>query len=138
VTTYDGPDALATLLGQTDILINLLPLTTATEGIIDARALARLPTGASLINVARGGHVIEADLLAALDSGRIAHAILDVFAEEPLPTAHPFWRHPRVTVLPHVAAYSDARSGAAIVAANVARFRAGQLVPHTVDWGTGY
>ena len=64
--------------------------------------------------------------------------ILDVFAEEPLPATHPFWRHPRVTVLPHVAAYSDARSGAALVAANVARFRAGEPVEHVVDWGTGY
>ena len=138
VATYSGTTGLATLLGQTDILVNLLPLTAETAGLLDAATLAQLPTGASLINVARGGHVVEADLLVALDSGRIAHAILDVFAEEPLPPAHPFWRHPRVTVVPHVAAYSDARSGAALVAANVARFRAGQPVAHVVDWGAGY
>ena len=138
VTTYSGPAGLATLLGQTEILVNLLPLTAATEGIIDATALARLPDGASLINVARGGHVVEADLLAALDNGHLAHAILDVFVEEPLPEDHPFWRHPHVTVLPHVAAYSDARSGAALVAANVARFRAGEPVAHVVDWDAGY
>ncbi|MFN8515672.1 MAG: NAD(P)-dependent oxidoreductase [Chloroflexia bacterium] len=115
-----------------------MPLTAATRGILNAATLAQLPTGAGLINVARGGHLVEEDLLRALDSGQIAHAILDVFNEEPLPAAHPFWGHPRVTVLPHVAAYSDARSGAAIVAANVARFRAGESVEHLVDWGAGY
>lgn len=138
VATYAGPEGLAALLAQADILVNLLPLTPATTGFLDAATLARLPAGASLINVARGGHLVESDLLRALDSGHLAHAILDVFAEEPLPADHPFWRHPRVTVLPHVAAYSDARSGAAIVAANVARFRAGQPIAHVVDWQSGY
>jgi len=126
------------LLADTDILVNLLPLTSETQGILDAATLARLPAGASLVNVARGGHLVEADLLRALDSGQLAHAILDVFAAEPLPATHPFWHHPRVTVQPHVAAYSDARSGAAIVAANVARFRAGQPIEHVVDWNAGY
>jgi glyoxylate/hydroxypyruvate reductase A len=138
VANFTGAGGLAALLARTDILVNLLPLTMETRGILDAASLAQLPAGASLINVARGGHVVEEDLLWALDSGYLSHAILDVFAEEPLPAEHPFWRHPRVTVLPHVAAYSDARSGAAIVAANVARFRAGEPVEHLVDWGAGY
>jgi glyoxylate/hydroxypyruvate reductase A len=138
IALFTGAGGLAALLARTDILVNLLPLTDDTRGILDAAALSQLPAGASLINVARGGHVVEADLLRALDDSHLAHAILDVFAEEPLPADHPFWRHPRVTVLPHVAAYSDARSGAAIVAANVARFRAGEPVEHLVDWSAGY
>jgi glyoxylate/hydroxypyruvate reductase A len=138
VVGFTGAEGLTALLGRTDILVNLLPLTAETRGMLNATTLAQLPTGASLINVARGGHLVEDDLLRALDSGHLAHAILDVFDEEPLPAAHPFWRHPRVTVLPHVAAYSDARSGAAIVAANVARFRAGEPVEHLVDWEAGY
>lgn len=138
VALFTGAGGLAALLARSDILVNLLPLTPDTRGILDATTLAQLPAGASLINVARGGHLVELDLLRALDDGHLAHAILDVFAEEPLPADHPFWRHPRVTVLPHVAAYSDARSGAAIVAANVARFRAGEPVEHLVDWTAGY
>lgn len=138
IATYAGDAGFAALLAHTDILVNLLPLTSETQGILDSAALARLPHGAGLINVARGGHLSEPALLHALDSGQIGYAILDVFAEEPLPPDHPFWRHARVTVLPHVAAYSDARSGAAIVAANVARFRAGQPIEHVVDWKAGY
>lgn len=138
VATYAGVAGMMTLLGRTDILVNLLPLTAETRGILNADTLAHLPAGASLINVARGGHVVEADLLGALDSGHLAHAILDVFQEEPLPAGHPFWHHPHVSVLPHVAAYSDARSGAAIVAENVARFRTGEQIAHIVDWNAGY
>jgi glyoxylate/hydroxypyruvate reductase A len=138
VALFTGSGGLTALLARTDILVNLLPLTADTRDILDAAALARLPAGASIINVARGGHVVESDLLRALEDGHLAHTILDVFAEEPLPADHPFWRHPRVSVMPHVAAYSDARSGAAIVAANVARFRAGEPVEHLVDWQAGY
>lgn len=138
VATFTGSGGLAALLARSEILVNLLPLTAATRSILNRGTLAQLPTGAGLINVARGGHLVEDDLLQALDNGHVAHAILDVFNQEPLPAEHPFWGHPRVTVLPHVAAYSDARSGAAIVAANVARFRAGERVEHLVDWGAGY
>jgi glyoxylate/hydroxypyruvate reductase A len=136
--TFGGADGLATLLARTDILVNLLPLTPATRGIIDARLLGRLPDGAALVNVARGGHVVDADLLAALDAGRLRAAVLDVFHVEPLPADHPFWRHPRVHLFPHVAAPTDPASAAAIAAANVRAFRGGGAIAGLVDRIRGY
>ena len=130
--------ALAPLLAAADIVVNLLPLTPETSGLIDARFLAALPRGAALINLGRGRHVVEADLLQALDSGALAHAVLDVFHAEPLPEAHAFWRHPRVTVLPHAAALTDARSASAVAAANLRDWYAGRPVRHRVDRGRGY
>lgn len=120
------------------VVINLLPLTPATRGIFNASTLAAMRAGASLVNLARGGHVVDADLLAALDTGHLRHAVLDVFHQEPLPAEHRYWSHPGVTVLPHVAAATDPRSAAAVVAANVRRFRAGQPVEHRVDRARGY
>jgi glyoxylate/hydroxypyruvate reductase A len=129
---------LAPLLAASDVLVNLLPLTPDTRGLIDATLLAQLPAGAALVNLARGAHVVDADLLAALDSGHLRHAVLDVFHSEPLPPAHPYWRHPRVTVLPHVAAATDPRSAATVVAANVRAALAGQPVQHRVERVRGY
>lgn len=134
--TRDGP--LLPQLGGASVVVNLLPLTQATEGLFDAGTLAEMRPGASLVNLARGGHVVEADLLAALDGGHLRHAVLDVFQQEPLTAAHRFWSHPKVTVLPHVAAATDARSAAAVVAANLRRFRAGVPVEHLVDRARGY
>jgi len=133
-----GPQALAPALAHAQVLLNLLPLTPATRGLIDARLLAALPRGASVVNLARGAHVVEADLLAALDSGHLAHAVLDVFAVEPLPAVHRFWHHPGVTVLPHVAALTDLRSAAAVVADNLQRLAEGRPLVHLVDRGRGY
>lgn len=133
-----GTDALAPLLADSDIVVNLLPLTPATQGLIDARFLSRLPPGAALVNLARGAHVVEADLLAALDSGRLDHAVLDVFATEPLPAGHPFWHHPRVTLLPHAAAFTDPRSAAAVVAANLRALVEGRALTGGVDRSRGY
>jgi glyoxylate/hydroxypyruvate reductase A len=138
VDVHAGPEALAPLLADSDIVINLLPLTPATRGLIDARFLAQLPPGAALVNLARGAHAVEADLLAALDSGRLGHAVLDVFATEPLPADHPFWRHPRVTLLPHAAALTDPRSAAAVVAANLRALVAGRPLTGGVDRAQGY
>jgi glyoxylate/hydroxypyruvate reductase A len=138
VRTLAGEEGLAATLADAQVLLNLLPLTPATRGIIDARLLALLPRGASVVNLARGAHLVEADLLAALASGHIRHAVLDVFATEPLPAAHPFWAHPQVTVLPHVAAQTDPRSASAVVAANVAALRAGRPLRHLVDRMRGY
>jgi len=113
-------------------------LTANTEGIIDAHALSALPEGAVVINAARGGHLVEDDLLQALDSGHISGATLDVFRTEPLPGDHPFWHHPAVTITPHVAALNDPRSAAASIAANIRRIRSGYAPGHVVDRTRGY
>ncbi|HMN76960.1 MAG TPA: glyoxylate/hydroxypyruvate reductase A [Burkholderiaceae bacterium] len=136
--TRHGDAMLAFVLGAAQIAVNLLPLTSATRGLFDARRLALLPRGASFVNLARGAQVVEADLLAALDSGALRHAVLDVFAIEPLPAAHPFWAHPKVTLLPHVAAQTDPRSASIVAAANVAALRAGRALQHLVDRERGY
>jgi glyoxylate/hydroxypyruvate reductase A len=131
-----GP--LAPLLARHKIAINLLPLTPATRGLLDARFFAALPVGAAVINLARGGHVVDPDLLAALDRGHLSHAVLDVFHREPLPAEHPFWRHPFITVLPHAAALTDERSAAAVVARNLRAFSAGEPIAHLVDRQRGF
>ena len=109
VACFHGEAQLDAFLARTDILVCLLPLTPDTAGILNAGLFARLPRGAVVINAARGQHLVEADLLAALDSGQVSGATLDVFQEEPLPADHPFWTHPRVTVTPHIAAITQAR-----------------------------
>ncbi len=129
---------LAPQLAQAAIVVNLLPLTAATRGLLDARCFAALPQGASIVNLARGAHVVDADLLAALDSGHLQRAVLDVFHSEPLPPAHAFWHHPRVTVLPHVAALTDERSAAEMVAANLHALVQGDAIAHVVDRARGY
>lgn len=134
--TGEGP--WPAVLHGADIVVNLLPLTPATRGLLDAGAFAAMKRGASLVNLARGAHVVEADLLAALDLGPLRHAVLDVFDTEPLPAAHPYWSHPQVTVLPHVAAQTDPRSAAAVVAAQVRALRAGAVPAHLVDRAKGY
>jgi glyoxylate/hydroxypyruvate reductase A len=134
VARVAGADALMPLLASTDIVVNLLPLTPATRGLIDARFLAALPRGASLVNLARGAHVVDADLLAALDDGHLRDAVLDVFAAEPLPPDHPYWTHPRATVLPHAAALTDPRSAARVAASNLAAWRAGTPAHALIGW----
>jgi glyoxylate/hydroxypyruvate reductase A len=138
VQTHAGAAAWPAVLATAQIVINLLPLTPATRGVLNAAAFAQMPRGASLVNLARGAHVVEADLQAALDAGHLHRAVLDVFATEPLPATHPFWSHPRVTVLPHVAAQTDPRSAATVVAANVRALRHGLPIAHLVDRVRGY
>jgi glyoxylate/hydroxypyruvate reductase len=138
IAGFAGRDQLARFLARSEILVCLLPLTGDTRGILDARAFAALPKGATVINLARGALIVERDLLAALDRGRLAGAVLDVFEIEPLPADHPYWRHPRVTITPHVAAVSDPRSVAPVIAANIRRFRAGEPVHDLVDLAAGY
>ena len=131
-------EALSSGVAQAQIVINLLPLTPATRGLLDARFFAALPAKASLVNLGRGAHVVDADLLAALDSGHLRHAVLDVFHTEPLPASHAYWRHPRVTVLPHAAALTDLRSAAAVAVANLRALRDGQPLAHRVDRQRGF
>jgi glyoxylate/hydroxypyruvate reductase A len=138
VAHLHGADALWPCLNGSSIVVNLLPLTPETRGLLDARFFAALPRGAALVNLARGAHIVEADLRAALVSGRLGHAVLDVFENEPLDPKHPFWRHPKVTVLPHIAALTDARSAAALVAANVQALAAGHPIAHLIDRARGY
>ncbi len=134
----EGEAALPSLFAEADAVVNLLPLTAATRGLFDARRLAWLRPEAGLVNLARGAHVVEADLLAALDAGRLRHAVLDVFATEPLPAGHPFWQHPRVTVLPHAAALTDPRSAARLAADNLRALTTGRPLAHLVDRRRGY
>ena len=103
-------DQLDAFLQRTEILVCLLPLTPTTAGIINATTLAQLPKGAQVINVARGGHVVDEDLIKALDSDHLAGAVLDVFHEEPLPLDHPFWENPKVTITPHVASLTNPKN----------------------------
>ncbi len=138
LTTFHGDDGLMPFLGRAQILICMLPLTPATAGILKAGTFAALPEGAVLINLARGAHLVEADLIPALDSGRLSAAALDVFRTEPLPPAHPFWAHPAITVTPHVATLSDPRSVADLVVANIRRIRAGEPPANAVDPAVGY
>ena len=138
VTTFTGEGELDAFLARTEILVCLLPLTEATRGIVDATLLAKLPEGAFFINCARGEHVVDADLLAALDGGHLAGATLDVFHQEPLPAASPFWDHPKVLVTPHVASLIDPVAGGKMIAANLKRFIAGEAVPDLVDLSKGY
>jgi glyoxylate/hydroxypyruvate reductase A len=138
VTVHAGEALLREFLGQCAVCICLLPSTPDTRGLLDATRLAWLPTGAHLVNLARGDLVVDADLVAALDSGRLAHATLDVFRTEPLPAAHPFWHHPRVTVTPHVAAITLVDDAVAQVAAGIRSLEAGREPPGRVDRARGY
>lgn len=133
-----GPAGLDAALSNAEIVLNLLPLTATTTGILNTALFERLPHGAALINLGRGKHLEETDLLTALDSGRLSHAVLDVFLQEPLPADHPFWSHPRITVFPHIAATTDPASAAAIAARNIAAFRAGEPVTGLVSRLRGY
>lgn len=126
------------LLAETHVVVNLLPLTAATSGLIDAPFLAALPRGASIVNLGRGAHVVDADLLSALDSGHLHRAVLDVFHTEPLSPEYPFWCHPRITVLPHASALTDPRSAAVVAAANLRAVRDGRPLSHPVERGRGY
>jgi glyoxylate/hydroxypyruvate reductase len=138
LTCLSGPDGLARALAGAQILVLMLPLTSATENMIDAAALAALPPGAVLINPARGALVDDAALLAALDSGHLAHATLDVFRVEPLADDHPFRNHPRITITPHIAAHTRASTAAGVIADNIRRDQAGLPLLYRVDRSRGY
>ncbi len=138
VTSFHGPAGLDEFLARTEILVALLPLTPDTRGILDRSLFDRLPQGACLINAGRGGLQVETDILAALESGRLAEATLDVFETEPLAPESPLWTHPRVVVSPHMASISSPSTGAAEVASNIRRIEAGEPPHNIVDRKVGY
>lgn len=138
VATFAGSDALAAAVSGADVVVNLLPLTRATTDLVDRTMLARIRAGGLLVNAGRGASVVDADVVAALDDGLIAMAVLDVFREEPLPADHPFWRHPKIFLSPHVAAQTHARTAVAAMAESVRLHEAGKPVPHIVDPRAGY
>jgi glyoxylate/hydroxypyruvate reductase len=135
---FHGHDQLERFLNQTDIAVCLLPLTRETEGIFCARTFAMMPRGAMLINVGRGKHVVEADLLKALDSGQLSYAALDALWPEPLPPESPLWLHPKVTVMPHVARRPTVRQLVTEIAANIQSLRAGGRLLQEIDKAMGY
>lgn len=138
ITCLAGESGLAQALARAEILVTLLPNTPATENLLNATNLALLPVGAFIINPGRGTLIDDTALLAALDSGHIAHATLDVFRTEPLPPTHPYWAHPRVTVTPHIAAETRPVSASRVIAENIRRCEAGQPLLHLVNRQNGY
>jgi len=138
VESFAGPDQLPAFLSKTEILVCLLPLTRETCGILNTSLFAQLPRGASIINAARGGHLVEADLSAAMASGQINAATLDVFDTEPLPKDHPFWSTERLYITPHNASITDPRSAAWRIARQIAKFEAGEGLENVVDRERGY
>ncbi|QQR38350.1 2-hydroxyacid dehydrogenase [Devosia rhizoryzae] len=137
-TTFAGKDQLPDAARGADILVNLLPLTAETADLVDAKLLGVLNDGAFFINGARGGHVVDADLIAALDSGKLSGAALDVFRTEPLPVEDPLWKHPKVRLSPHVAAPTHQNMAVKEMAANIRRFENGEPVRNVVDRSLGY
>jgi glyoxylate/hydroxypyruvate reductase len=138
IPIFHGRGQLETFLNQTDIAVCLLPLTRETEGIFCARTFAMMPRGAMLVNVGRGKHVVDQDLIAALDSGQLSYAALDALWPEPLPPESPLWLHPKVTVMPHVARRPTVAQLVNEIVANIRSLRAGAPLLQEVDVTTGY
>ena len=135
---FSGQDGFNDFLAASRVLVNLLPLTPETQDILNRDTLARLQPGGYLINVARGAHLVEDDLLALLDSGHLAGATLDVFRTEPLPVGHPFWNHPRITLTPHTSARTLRDESIAQIAGKIAALERGEAIAGVVDPVRGY
>jgi glyoxylate/hydroxypyruvate reductase A len=138
VICHSGPEGLAKLLKRVEILVCLLPLTPETTGILNRDLFAQLPEGACVINAGRGQHLVEEDLIPALDSGQLGGATLDVLHVEPAPEDHPFWAHPKILLTPHIASLIDPEVGSRLIAGNLKLFMAGKPVPDMVDVAQGY
>lgn len=138
VAAHHGTDGLDALLARSDVLVNTLPSTPATRGLLDHARLARLPRGAVVVNASRGDQLDDTALLALLDDGLLGGALLDVFSVEPLPADHPLWRHPRVTITPHAAATTLPEPSVRQVAGNIRRMLRGEPPLGAVDRARGY
>ncbi len=138
VPTFHGPEGLDALLERSEILVCLLPLTADTQDILNASLFRKLPKGAVLINCGRGKHLVEEDLIPALDSGQLSAAALDVFREEPLSPKHPFWSHSGIFISPHVASQTNAGTAGRAIADNIRRMRSGRPLLNQVDIRKGY
>jgi len=138
VESFSGADGIDAALSGAQIVVLLLPDTPATRGVLNARTLALTARGAAIVNPGRGPLIDDAALIAALDSGQIGHATLDVFRTEPLPQDDPYWTHPKVTVTPHIASETRPDSASRVIAENVRRGEAGEPLLHLVDRGAGY
>ena len=138
VKSFAGDHTLDDFLCRTHILVCLLPLTPSTRGILNRRTFEKLPAGAYLINVARGAHLIEEDLLTALESGHLAGACLDVFQTEPLPAEHPFWDHPNIMITPHISSITDPLAVMPQILENYERMKRGKSFRHVVNRDRGY
>ncbi len=137
VQCYDT-SSIKEFLSHAEVLVNLLPVTPETTDILNANLFSQLPKGAYLINVARGNHLVEQDLIDALDQKRLSGALLDVFREEPLPTDNPLWNHPKITITPHVASVTTPQSAIELLLENLSRLKTGQDLLHTVNLSQGY
>ncbi|MFD0797521.1 2-hydroxyacid dehydrogenase [Maribacter chungangensis] len=138
ITTFVGDSGLGTFLSGTNFLVCLLPLTPETTGILNTPLFEQLPKGAYIINVARGGHLVDADLIAQLDSNHLSGACLDVYHEEPLPSAHPFWKHPKIFMTPHYASVSDTNSVVPQILENYENLQKGKKLNNVVHREKGY
>jgi len=138
IKNYLGVEGLTSMLGETDILINLLPLTADTYHLLDENLLAKLPKGAKLINFSRGAVIDTKALLKLLDLGHIAHAVLDVFEQEPLAPMDAIWSNPNITVLPHISAPTNKHTAAKVIAKNITNYRENNIMPKFVDIKQGY
>jgi len=138
IASFAGFDELAAFLAATRFLVCLLPLTADTRNLLDRAHLSLLPRGAYVVNVARGALVVDSDLLSLLDEGHLAGAILDVFSDEPLPPAHPFWHHPKVVVTPHISAVTLVEASVQQIAGKIRRLEAGLSVTGVVNRARGY
>jgi len=138
IICHHGHEGLFKMLSACEQVVSVLPLTEETLGILNEKTLNAMPRGSFITNIGRGGHVVDEDLLAALESGQIAGAFLDVFNDEPLHSGHPYWTHPKVVMTPHIAGEIVPRSCAEAIAANIKRFREGHAVIGVADLDKGY
>lgn len=138
VRTFSGAVGMSDFLAASRVLVNLLPLTPETENILNRASLSRLQAGGHVINVARGAHLVDADLIALLDSGHLAGATLDVFRTEPLPAGHPFWSHPRITLTPHTSARTLRDESIAQMVGKIGALERGEAIAGIVDPVRGY